>query len=106
MQDQIGLVLRQNVRENYAVFLDANQEIHKIGSEMTDIKHLAEETLDLISNARVHCESATFLKEKSDEFLSDNLITKLMNEYDERHGSESNGINIFLSISHAISLYI
>lgn len=49
MQQSIENVLKQSVRSNYSSFLQANNQITQVGQEMSELKHLIENTRKLIS---------------------------------------------------------
>lgn len=49
MQASIETVLKQKVRSNYGMFLQANEQINQVGVEMADLKHLIENTQKLIN---------------------------------------------------------
>lgn len=48
IQQSIETVLRQKVRANYGMFLVANDEINQVDEEMSDLKHLINNTQKLI----------------------------------------------------------
>ena len=48
IQVSIETVLKQKVRSNYGMFLQANDQINQVGVEMADLKHLIENTQKLI----------------------------------------------------------
>lgn len=52
LQQSIENILKQNVRDNYLIFLQANDQIAHVGQEMTDLKHLIENTRKLIQDVR------------------------------------------------------
>ena len=47
-QRNVEEILKKKVRSNYALFLHANEEIHKIGFEITDLKKQIEGTESII----------------------------------------------------------
>ncbi len=49
IQLSIETVLKQKVRSNYGMFLQANDQINQVGVEMADLKHLIENTQKLIN---------------------------------------------------------
>jgi hypothetical protein len=49
IQQSIEDVLKQNVKENYPAFLEATEQIHHVGSEMSTLKHLIKNTQKLIN---------------------------------------------------------
>lgn len=49
LQTQIENILRQEVRENYSLFLFANNEIQHIGGEMADLKSLLSFTQQMLA---------------------------------------------------------
>ncbi len=49
IQLSIETVLKQKVRTNYGMFLQANEQINQVGVEMADLKHLIENTQKLIN---------------------------------------------------------
>jgi len=51
--------LRQKVRNNYSIFLVANEEIHQVDEEMADLKHLIVNTQKLIND--VYTNSSKFM---------------------------------------------
>jgi hypothetical protein len=52
LQQSIENILKQNVRDNYLIFLQANDQIAHVGQEMADLKHLIENTRKLIQDVR------------------------------------------------------
>mmetsp|Transcript_165 Transcript_165/g.289 ORF Transcript_165/g.289 Transcript_165/m.289 type:complete len:830 (+) Transcript_165:163-2652(+) len=52
LQNQIEIVLRQKVRENYGLFMHANNEIHRVGVEMADLRHLLDITKKMLLEVR------------------------------------------------------
>eukprot|EP00981_Chlorochromonas_danica_P010423 scaffold3227_cov188-Ochromonas_danica.AAC.9 len=52
MQQDIEIVLKQNVKSNYPVFLEATESIKQVGDEMLTLKTLIENTQKLINDAR------------------------------------------------------
>jgi predicted secreted protein len=48
LQQQIENVLKQNVRSKYTDFLVATEQINQVGQEMTDLKHLIDNTQKLL----------------------------------------------------------
>lgn len=57
----IETILREKVRENYPYFMEANKEIFRISSEMSELKILVENTQQLVEGARAYCnDSQTF----------------------------------------------
>ena len=51
--------MRQKVRNNYSIFLVANEEIHQVDEEMADLKHLIVNTQKLIND--VYTNSSKFM---------------------------------------------
>lgn len=49
LQQSIENILKQNVRDNYHTFLQVNDQIGQVGQEMSDLKHLIENTRKLIN---------------------------------------------------------
>jgi hypothetical protein len=48
IQHNIEMILKKRVRDNYNLFLFANERICQVGKEMADIKHLIENTQKLL----------------------------------------------------------
>ena len=48
LQNQIETSLRQKVRDNYGLFMYANDEINRVGEEMSDLKHLLTSTKKML----------------------------------------------------------
>lgn len=57
LQQQIETVLKQTVKDNYLVFLQANDQIAQVGQEMQDLKHLIQNTRKLIQVRIIHYSS-------------------------------------------------
>ena len=54
LQGEIEKVLKQKVRQNYGLFMSANEEIGKISSEMTELRKLIDSTSGLILEVKVN----------------------------------------------------
>eukprot|EP00603_Paraphysomonas_imperforata_P004474 CAMPEP_0114420236 /NCGR_PEP_ID=MMETSP0103-20121206/4451_1 /TAXON_ID=37642 ORGANISM="Paraphysomonas imperforata, Strain PA2" /NCGR_SAMPLE_ID=MMETSP0103 /ASSEMBLY_ACC=CAM_ASM_000201 /LENGTH=763 /DNA_ID=CAMNT_0001588705 /DNA_START=97 /DNA_END=2388 /DNA_ORIENTATION=+ len=53
LQNQIETSLRQKVRDNYSLFMFANDEINRVGEEMSDLKHLLTSTKKMLEELRM-----------------------------------------------------
>lgn len=49
VQRSIEGILKEKVRNNYGMFLQATELIHKVGVEMADLKHIVDNTQKLIN---------------------------------------------------------
>ena len=52
LQGEIEKVLKQKVRQNYGMFMNANEEVNKISAEMSDLKKLIDSTATMIQEVR------------------------------------------------------
>ena len=48
VQNEVETELRKNVRENYGLFMFANDEINRVGEEMSDLRQLLNATKKIL----------------------------------------------------------
>jgi hypothetical protein len=80
VQDSVESILKQKVRDNYKVFLHANDEITRVGKEMIDLNNLILYTQELIkdislSRKKESSPTALRLKDKDNEQIDDGFMS-------------------------------
>lgn len=63
LQGEIEKVLKQKVRQNYGLFMHANEEISRIGMEMQELQGLVDNTRKLIQDVQSNRETEARLEE-------------------------------------------
>lgn len=59
LQGEIEKVLKQKVRQNYGMFMNANEEVNKISGELSDLKRLIDSTTTMIQDVRQNRQADT-----------------------------------------------